>query len=346
MILIFAGAGASTALNPAKYPTTEQYFQRLPDGIARDPLFSLVTDYFESVGESTPDIEQVLWELADLSRALQQLASTRQLLGYAFDQNRLGAAARTSGDTHTAHSKAPQWARQTESLRQRIHEHVYDLYGEEPTSEEIGSTWGPLIDKLLSLHANVQVFTTNYDTVLEDSLEAVAEANPNHPRVETGAAGPHHRPRLSLRHWTNASLSQPGGLLTKLHGSVDWSWDQQLISTGNRIYKGDHKKHVIVYPGYKGEAEDTPFREFHRHFERSLENAKAMLFVGYAFRDPYLNQAIQRYRNKDSPCLVVNPQEDLSVPFEEGSYFHHAKGFAGEVIHHPFFTSLVNAIHS
>ena len=39
MIIVFAGAGASTAVDPKKYPTTEGFYSKLPSSIINDPLF-------------------------------------------------------------------------------------------------------------------------------------------------------------------------------------------------------------------------------------------------------------------------------------------------------------------
>ena len=45
MILVFAGAGASKAVGPENYPTTLEFFERLPEQIRKDPLFLHILSY-------------------------------------------------------------------------------------------------------------------------------------------------------------------------------------------------------------------------------------------------------------------------------------------------------------
>ena len=65
MILVFAGAGSSAAVDPKQYPTTVEFFNRLPDNIIRDRIFAEVCKFLASQRkEGQPvDIEEVLWGL-------------------------------------------------------------------------------------------------------------------------------------------------------------------------------------------------------------------------------------------------------------------------------------------
>ena len=48
MILVFAGAGASAAIDSKKYPTTEGFFNNLSESIKNDPLFVVVKEFLET----------------------------------------------------------------------------------------------------------------------------------------------------------------------------------------------------------------------------------------------------------------------------------------------------------
>lgn len=45
MILIFAGAGASKAVDPTTYPTTVEFFEKLPDNIKSNSIFKNLEGY-------------------------------------------------------------------------------------------------------------------------------------------------------------------------------------------------------------------------------------------------------------------------------------------------------------
>src|SRR5207248_224732 len=158
-IVVFAGAGASTAVNPREYPTTLEFFERLPDTIAKHTIFMRATEYLRSHSSdsSNIDIEQVLWALHELDGFLAAAADVRSVAG----------------------------------LKQQI------KTGRRPGVYQV-------LDEFL---------------------------------------------------WARRSqdeLPKPAGLLTKLHGSVDWSRGPQGIYVGDPLYKGTHNKQVILYPGFKG----------------------------------------------------------------------------------------------
>ena len=64
MILVFVGAGGSAAVNPEQYPTTVEFFNRLPDYIEQEPLFIQIREFLETSKRGQPiDIEEILWNL-------------------------------------------------------------------------------------------------------------------------------------------------------------------------------------------------------------------------------------------------------------------------------------------
>ena len=64
MILVFVGAGGSAAVNPDQYPTTVEFFKRLPGDITQEPLFVCIREFLEArKGGKEIDIEEVLWNL-------------------------------------------------------------------------------------------------------------------------------------------------------------------------------------------------------------------------------------------------------------------------------------------
>ena len=71
--------------------------------------------------------------------------------------------------------------------------------------------------------------------------------------------------------WEPANRPETG-LLTKLHGSVDWRYlTEDLVVVRDAGFSGNRHKHCILYPGYKGEPKEEPFRRFHEHLRRVVQ---------------------------------------------------------------------------
>jgi len=126
---------------------------------------------------------------------------------------------------------------------------------------------------------------------------------------------------------------RPGGLLTKLHGSVDWSrrpGREPIYVGGDPGFKGDHERHVILYPGFKGEALEEPFNIFHDHFAVSLRAASNFVVVGFAFRDDRLNELIDRHLPESAKTVVINPRKTIHWPIPEERILHVPECFTAE----------------
>ena len=90
MILVFAGAGSSAAVDPKQYPTTAEFFNRLPDNIKQDPLFSQVHEFLATQkGEQPIDIEEILWTLDELRDYCKVSLNTETISGWILEGNRI-----------------------------------------------------------------------------------------------------------------------------------------------------------------------------------------------------------------------------------------------------------------
>src|SRR5262245_31892044 len=90
--IVFAGAGASTAVNPEQYPTTAEFFRRLPEDISSAQLFKLATDFLQQrhrVDTTTLDVELVLGVLAEFAEFTKELRDERSVPGWILRDGRL-----------------------------------------------------------------------------------------------------------------------------------------------------------------------------------------------------------------------------------------------------------------
>ncbi len=139
----------------------------------------------------------------------------------------------------------------------------------------------------------VELFTVNYDLLLESALENyrapyfdgfVGTVRAGfHTELVEGKAG-------SDREWIPAFFVR----LWKLHGSVNWAWDrnQQIIRLGQPVPEGDA---AAIFPSdtkYE-ESRRVPFVVLQDRFRRALHEPETFVLIsGYSFSDPHLNDMI------------------------------------------------------
>jgi len=319
-ILVFAGAGASKAVNLSQFPTTKEFFERLPEDVTSNFYFGLIVKYLQSFqGLETIDIEHVLWALQNLSDFYNKISSTKTLEGYAIHRNLLT-------QIHPGYSSG-NLAQFSGQLRDQINEVVgdinrivYELYGYEPSREEISENWIDLISRLDGQGSRLELFTTNYDGVIEAALTRYADDETS--RAYRGIRGV-VRQSLDLTAWAGGSEWQPI-LLTKLHGSLDWKYGGNSIFVGDPVFTGDHKKQAIIYPGFKG-TNDAPFFDvFHNHLAETLADSKLVIFIGFAFRDDYVNLLLRENIRQPAKVVCINPDKSIKFPSArvEANYIH------------------------
>jgi hypothetical protein len=155
-----------------------------------------------------------------------------------------------------------------------------------------------------SYHLPLELFTVNYDLLLETALERL--------RVSyfDGFVG-HLRARFQTelveatpgadREWVPAFFVR----LWKLHGSVNWAWedDQQIVRLGQPVTAG---RAAAIYPSdtkYE-ESRRVPFVVLLDRLRRALHLPETLVIVsGYSFSDAHLNEllfdaAIRRERSE------------------------------------------------
>lgn len=289
MILVFAGAGASAAVDAKKYPTTEGVYSMLPSSITGDPLFTQVKGFLQAGNPKTIDIEHVLAALEEISNYLWQTSDISRIVGFMTQKD---AFRMINGNFSTSHlhSAFPDLSDRCYDLIVSIKEFLYNTYGQPPEEKKLDS-WRILIEQLQAIDPAIEIFTTNYDTILENLIDM------DNLNIKSGnISGRHSRLDMDLWNHPGLLLDDGYGRLTKLHGSVDW---QRHLGSNDYIftcpvYTGDLQKQVALFPGgTKKEPGEWPFVKFYKHFERSVERAKQFVFIGFSFRDEYINRILQ-----------------------------------------------------
>lgn len=308
-VVVFAGAGASKALPETNFPTTVEFFESLPPSITDNTHFQFLDDFLRSVKDkSVIDIEDVLLELQSLIAFLQSANDQSSIIGRAVASNLIN---RVGGGWNFGQLQGggTKLSNELEKLQGQINAQVYRLYSKEPTDEELEETWNPLLRDLIDNYS-LNLFTTNYDLVIENSIQSIS--NEVTANKWLGATGRQQK-RLDLSQWRE-DTKRSVGLLTKLHGSLNWKLDEDDILLGDWAFTGNHAKQAIIYPGFKGASSAVFFDPFHDYLTRTLARADHVLVVGFAFRDDAINQIFRASLNPSAVVTVMDPNKTLDVP--------------------------------
>lgn len=330
MLTVFAGSGASHAVSADAYPTTKGFFERLPEEIKSDRLFRLVLEFAASDSpSSTLDIEQILWHVDELRNALVPFRADRHIAAWFTAGSRLQQVLGRNVDSNATFQLLADVAQEADRLRAAINRRVYELYGSPPSGDDLARTWRPLFDHLKANSTRAEFFTTNYDVVIEEAARTAG-----YPLI-TGRSA-ETMPRLDESRWQADLQSRTGhtGLLTKLHGSVDWVRGANgTIFTGSPNFVGDHDKHVILYPGFKGRPDRAPFDAFHTWFAKALRVTDYALFIGFAFRDSYINDLLRNNLPDNARVAVIDPATEVErVGLGSRDVAHVSKGLSAEAV--------------
>lgn len=331
MFMIFAGAGASKAVRPQQYPTTVEFFDLLPVAVTDNKLFKFAVDFVKSTqkAEQSLDIEQVLWLIHELREFSQKVHDKRSVVGWFVRGNRLASIADSNEQISQLANVASGALASIDALTSRINALVYEFYSDVPSEEDLKPNWISLLRKFKQLAVPIEIVTTNYDIVIEEAIRLC-----DVPVLSGRTIG--NQPILDSTMWDVKGLSTEQflsfGRLTKLHGSVDWVRGKSgRIHVGTPTFQGMHERHAIIYPGFKGPPLDNLFQSMHRYFQARIADAEVIIFIGYAFRDEYINAILERDLNRESRIYVLNPADRLhSIPFAE-SRVTHIKGSFDQV---------------
>lgn len=294
MILVFVGAGGSSAIDPdpKQYPTTLEFFNHLPDHITHHQLFSKTEHFLQNQKgkkKGEIDIEDILWVLDELRNDCLKIADRTTPIGWTCE-GQIGFVGGMADYSQFVASMKDLGVAYAAPLISDIYKEVYTFYGRKPRHDQLAD-WVLLLKGLLEFDPFLEIFTTNYDRVLETAFNA-AEL-----KIETGRRDDRIEFWLEQGVWENIlppPLTDVCGRLTKLHGSVDWQYGEEgKISIGGGFTQ-NHANHCILYPGYKGKPTEPPFPLFHDHFSRTIQNPElsAVVFVGFAFRDEHINDLL------------------------------------------------------
>lgn len=285
MILVFVGAGASSAVSTQKYPTTIEYFNKLESSIKNSALFQVAVRDIEEKSEPL-DIENVLFRLGLLDTQLKQ-------------RNHISEYS----DFYDLVLESCKLRPELSNLIDQINRKVFAFYGQVPEKSELENNWLKLFQTLMNSGQKFEIVTTNYDTNIETALEIFGD-KPNLKLTDGFKKSPGQGEELDFNLWQKFEADREQGLITKLHGSVSWFGDRNNISRIKPRFQ-NKDAHPIIYPGFKGDPKTNKniHPSFHQYFQTMIPSVTHALFIGFAFRDEYINSLLTKINRS---CKITN----------------------------------------
>lgn len=268
----FFGAGTSCALN---IPNVEQLTTGIEAKLKGDHLanFKLVKTDLETI---------ITARRVNIEDILNQIRRIRELTGETTKeyQGVSGANAKL--------------------LDKEICTIIYDIIAEKEKVADIDKTkkffaWLSLLNRDFSK----EIFTTNYDLIIEKSLEASQI-----PYFDgfVGSYEPFFWQESIDQFVSKNDLTQNWIRLWKIHGSLSWFWKedtktkaQQIIRIGKIENIKDEENELVIYPS-KEKYDSSKKQPFIAYFDRLknylLSGELLFVFTGYSFSDQHINEII------------------------------------------------------
>lgn len=152
---------------------------------------------------------------------------------------------------------------------------------------------------ILNRDFSKEVFTTNYDLIIEKSLES------SHIPYFDGFVGsyePFFWQESIDKLVTKDDLTQNWIRLWKIHGSLSWFWKEDTKSKSQKIVRigkiekiEDEKDELVIYPSKEkyDSSRKQPFIAYFDRLKNYLLNGELLfIFAGYSFSDQHINEII------------------------------------------------------
>ena len=313
-------------------------------GVSKDagiPLMLPLTDRVEQMlkGDQQKDFRELRGELSDNSHVEHVLSHIADLIAIASRTRTgkilIGKVARELKELKAMHAEIQMCIRDT--MRWGY------VPATQSAAEIIGKSGKPIvkvdghvefIDALFRVRrANLErrppvaLFTTNYDTLVEDALAL------SRIRAADGFCGgamafwePDH-PSDAFDH-PFSSKGDVQAKVYKLHGSIDWFRDDQDVVVRRRDgagYPSDDPARLLIYPQatkYQVTQKD-PFARLFVAFRSALnDDIEGLLVIcGYSFGDDHVNEeierALRRRGSKISVLIFFRQPVDTVLPPDE-----------------------------
>jgi len=190
----------------------------------------------------------------------------------------------------------------------------------------------------------IEIFTTNYDLVLERGMEA---AETPHFDGFIGSVAPYFVPAT-----VEASIGQPHPLcpprtwvrIWKLHGSIGWRLVANPLSGQKRIVRTPAAEvgaddDLMIFPSRQKymDSRKQPYVAYHDRFRRLLSSGEVLLVIaGYSFGDQHIDEVIlEALRANNRLAVSAFMFEELSDGRIQDDLLKHARMLRNLTVYGP-----------
>lgn len=301
-IVLFLGAGASV---PYGMPTTRE----LRDKLSRRDVAFPRKDLLDL--DEFPDIEHVLFVLDQLLSFMQSRA------GRLYERFKRTAPDKKKFDKESyllALKRLSSYVDDSRNSKEIIEQLITRSYAWNPSNDKNAKIiLRPLLDLAKSKEGHITVFTTNYDT----SIEEYCRRSDNNIECVDGFEF-HNARRMIV--WNGKFVPQIDAaptkvFLYKIHGSLNWLAE----TTGDRgsplqkpdtSASGEPARDMYVRPSLDvGDeaAQKEPYATILRRFVQILPSFDACIVIGYSFRDPHISEELVKFARSGKILVLLSP---------------------------------------
>ncbi len=294
-IAVFLGAGASCFAN---FPAVDSFFQSVAWPQVGRGFEAACTELARRIATDEHTQENMKWPTFNAEKIFGWLETLEKTGGI-------------SGVPQRIRIPRPQGAEvSVDDLISHLRREIVRIYGHNIDLQNLTTaphrSFFQLLDALTPQGDPLRVFTTNYDTVLEQLLEnwsASDQVFQEKLRVCTGFASGRAAQWQSELFAENPRSGERLIHLVKLHGSVTWKKDNTNlpVETGWRM-PTEHD--CLLYFGYKSIPEEEPFITLHNLLKMALLRCETVIAVGFRFADPYIHEVFD-FALRANPNLRV-----------------------------------------
>lgn len=307
-LCLFLGAGASKAFG---YPTTKDFLDNL-----RPKLDNTQNNIIESFQESKKvvDIEHVL-NIITTFKALNSNELVAEFLNQKRPEFRLN-------------KQKINWVGFLHSITRLEKVAISDLFNQyrfdDTNVADLISCYNQLFEKVifkLNKTGELDIFTTNYDSVIEE----LCENTEGNICLLDGFVTVGPRGRLFWRPEDSyyKEFDKDAKLklrLFKLHGSLNWcqlkNGEIEQVRLEQPVAESSrYKTNMLIYPAQKNYETNEPFNKLLKLFRENLDNTMACIVIGFAFRDELINEIFLDFlrKHKRRRLVVLSPTATKDV---------------------------------
>ena len=288
-VVIFTGAGASV---PLGYPTTQEFFES--DAIC-GPWKPPDENFFKKIQQKIP--RNVL-DVEDFTSLLDPI------------QKFVGTSSGSFLASYLKGNNIPDWVTQTNDLANAINARSFAIFGRRPKELDVKDLYYPLLQKLDWETRNVFLFTTNYDLSTDVLIELA------HNDEYAAYDGWDRFGNLDHAGYKNVDH---GLSVYKLHGSFNWVQVDGVIKNTRHVTRTT-AEHLYIPYGFKENPENMHevYKLPHIRLREVLGDAKYLIVIGFAFRDPHLNKIFIETLSQNNELRLISVNPTPSTELESG----------------------------